>query len=154
MTATVRRASLEDAGELARLRWRWRVDEHGEQGLGWEEFHSRFAQWWRARADRHLAFLAEVDGVVAGTMWLAVIDRMPGPAVWERRAGLVQNAYVVPEFRGHGVGTALLDALRAEAAHLRLDYLSVHPSARPYEFYRRAGFAWTSRVLELRSVGA
>ncbi len=152
MTPVVRRALPADADELARLRWRWRVDERGEAGQTWDEFGSRFAQWWRAREDRHLAFLAQVDGIAAGTMWLAVIDRVPGPAVWERRAGLVQNAYVVPEFRGIGVGTALLGALREEAAELGLDYLSVHPSERSYDFYRRAGFAETSGLLELRPV--
>lgn len=153
MTPVVRRAELVDADVLARLRWRWRVDERGEAGLTWEEFSSRFAQWWRARQDRHLAFLAEVDGVAAGTMWLAVIDRMPGPGVWERRAGLVQNAYVVPEHRGRGVGTALLDALHARAGELGLDYLSVHPSERSFGFYRRGGYAETSDVLERRRSG-
>jgi len=153
MTSAVRRAELADADELARLRWRWRVDEGGEAGLAWEEFRTRFAQWWRARTDRHLAFLAEVDAVVAGTMWLAVIDRVPGPGVWERRAGLVQNSYVVPELRGRGVGTALLEALHDSAAELGLDYLSVHPSERSFDFYRRSGYAEYAGVLERRPVG-
>ncbi len=150
--ATVRRAELADADELARLRWRWRVDERGETGLTWADFRARFAHWWQPRGGSHLAFLAEVDRVAAGTMWLAVIDRVPGPGRWERRSGLVQNAYVVPEFRGRGVGTALLEALQAEAAHLGLDYLSVHPSERSFDFYRRGGFAETSGVLERRPV--
>ncbi len=153
MTSRVRRAELADAEELARLRWQWRVEERGETGLAWEDFRTRFAQWWLARADRHLAFLAEVDGVAAGTMWLAIIDRVPGPGRWERRAGLVQNAYVVPELRDKGVGTALLTALLAEAAQLGLDYLGVHPSERSYGFYRRGGFTDSSKVLELRPVG-
>ncbi len=150
MTPAVRRAEPADADVLARLRWRWRVDEGDEVGLAWEEFRTRFAQWWRARADRYVAFLAEVDGVAAGTMWLAVMDRVPGPGRWERRSGLVQNAYVVPEFRGRGVGTALLDALHAQAAELRLEYLIVHPSARAFDFYRRGGYAEYAGVLERR----
>ena len=152
MTPAVRRAGSCDAVELARLRWRWRVDERGEQGLTWEKFCSRFARWWEEHEHSHRAFLAELDGTAAGTMWLAVVDRGPGPGVWDRRAGQVQNAYVLPEHRGLGVGTALLAVLRAEATTLGLDYLSVHPSERSYDFYRRGGFTETVRVLELRPV--
>jgi GNAT superfamily N-acetyltransferase len=82
--------------------------------------------------------------------WLAVVDRIPGPEFFVRRSGYVQSVYVVPDRRSQGVGTALMEHLVGYARNAELDYLAVHPSERSFEFYRRLGFAPTTKVLELR----
>ena len=146
----VRRAGPGDELELAALRWEWRVDERGEHGLARAEFETQFAAWVDDHRDSHLAWLAEDDrGHTAGMAWLAIVDRVPGPGVWLRRAGNVQSVYVRPAERGHGVGAALLEQLVERARDLRLDYLTVHPSERSFSFYRRAGFRAWDGVLEL-----
>ncbi len=149
---TIRRARLHDDADLealAQLRWRWRVDDRGESGVSRAEFSRQFAQWCAGHADTHPAFLAERDGVVVGMAWLAIVERIPGPAHFERRSAYVQSVYVAPEAREAGVGSQLVAAVIDEARRRRLDYLAVHPSDVAFGLYRRAGFAETSRVLEL-----
>ncbi len=145
----VHRASAAEADVLARLRWRWRTEEGGEQAADVAQFIEAFSAWWLARVETHHAFVAEVDGDPIGMAWLVVIDRIPGPGRWLRLSGTVQSVYVQPESRGGGVGTELVSEVVAHARTLGLDYLSVHPSSRSFELYRRAGFAGSDNVLEL-----
>ena len=113
------------------------------------EFDAVFGDWVRSHARSNLPFLARLDGVAVGMAWLALIDRIPGPDRWLRRAGLVQSVFVRDEHRNHGVGAGLMDAVKAAAADERLDYLMVHPSERSFDFYRRHGFADANGTLEL-----
>lgn len=145
----VHRASAADASALARLRWQWRTGEGGEQPTMLARFVEDFSAWWSARFDTHHAFIAEVDGGPVGMAWLAVIDRIPGPERWFRRSGNVQSVYVQPESRDAGVGAQLVAAVVAHARTLGLEYLSLHPSTRSFDLYRRAGFVESGRVLEL-----
>jgi GNAT superfamily N-acetyltransferase len=147
--ASIRRAGVEDAGALARLRWVWRTTERGEYGLTEPEFEAAFTEWWAGRQGGHTAYLAEVDGDAVGMAWLAVFDRIPQPQRLERLAGNVQSVYVLEEFRSLGVGKALVEAVIAEAKTRGLGYLIVHPSERAYPLYQRLGFAETDQILHL-----
>jgi GNAT superfamily N-acetyltransferase len=146
----VRRAGPGDVLELAALRWEWRVDEGGERGLDRPEFEGQFAEWVEGHRDSHLAWLAVDDaGDAVGMAWLAIVDRVPGPGVGLRRAGIVQSVFVRQLRRDHGVGGLLLDHVIACAREMHLDYLTVHPSERSFPLYRRAGFREWNGVLEL-----
>ncbi len=135
---------------LASLRWEWRAEEGGERGLSRTEFATEFEVWVDDHRDSHLAWLAtDAIGDAIGMAWLAIVDRVPGPGVWLRRAGNVQSVYVRTPHRGRGAGTMLLDQVIACARELRLDYLTVHPSERSFSLYRRAGFRAWDGVLEL-----
>ncbi|MGH8889980.1 MAG: GNAT family N-acetyltransferase [Acidothermaceae bacterium] len=149
LDTVVRTATPADAVDLARLRWQWRVDEQGERGSSLEAFTVDFASWWAAHADSHLGFLALVESRPVGMAWLAIIDRVPGPAQLLRRAGSLQSVYVCSAERGRGIGARLVEAAVGAAAEDGLEYVSVHPSARSFSLYRRAGFTDTSGVLEL-----
>jgi GNAT superfamily N-acetyltransferase len=145
----VHRATPADADALARLRWRWRTEEGGETAADIDQFVKAFSAWWMTRIETHHAFVAQVGEAPIGMAWLAVVDRIPGPSRWLRRSGNVQSVYVQPESRDAGVGTELLSDVVAHARALGLDYLSVHPSSRSFDLYRRAGFVGSGKVLEL-----
>jgi GNAT superfamily N-acetyltransferase len=145
----VRTATADDVASLALLRWQWRVDEKGERGASIAQFTSELASWWATRSRSHLAFLALAGAVPVGMAWLAIIDRVPGPAQSLRRAGGLQSVYVRSAERGRGIGARLVEAAVVAAAENGLDYVSVHPSAPSFSLYRRAGFAETGGVLEL-----
>ena len=148
--ATVRRAGIDDAASLARLRWMWRTAERGEHGLPHAEFATAFRAWWEEHLRSHVAFVAELDGHALGMAWLAIFDRIPNPDGIERLAGNLQSVYVVPESRDHGIGARLVDAVIAEAKTRGLGYLIVHPSIRAYALYERLGFGRTDELLYLR----
>jgi GNAT superfamily N-acetyltransferase len=145
----VRRAGLDDAPALARLRWLWRTVERSEYGLSETDFEAAFTQWWSTRATSHIAYIAEHAGEAIGMAWLAVFDRMPQPRHLVRLAGNVQSVFVLEEYRNRGTGRALVDAVIGEARDRGLGYLIVHPSARAYPLYERIGFAETNQILHM-----
>jgi GNAT superfamily N-acetyltransferase len=147
---TFRRAGPDDVGDLATLRYSWRVDELGEQGLDAEEFESQMRGWIGRHRDTHLGYLATQDAVAVACAWLCVIDRIPAPATFVRRAGVLQSVYVRPAQRNVGVGSDLVRLIIEEARAMDLDYLSVHPFEASVTFYQRLGFDVPDRTLELR----
>ncbi|HVV76230.1 MAG TPA: GNAT family N-acetyltransferase [Mycobacteriales bacterium] len=150
MSVLIRPADSNDALALAGLRWRWRVEERGENGLTRPEFEGAFAAWMADHQNTHRVWLAQAAGSVIGMAWLAVIERIPGPQRRQRLSGFLQSVYVIPERRGAGVGRRLVNAAVAAADGLGLDYVSVHPSEKSFSLYRRAGFGDYPGVLELR----
>ncbi|HWW54988.1 MAG TPA: GNAT family N-acetyltransferase, partial [Acidimicrobiales bacterium] len=138
-----------DAVALAELRWSWQVGVGREPAMAREEFTTAFERWFGDHRDTHVAFLAEADGAAVGMAWLALIDRVPGPAVWHRLAGSLQSVFVEPSHRDRGLGAALTAAVIDEGVARRLDYLIVHPSQRSFPLYRRLGFRESGGVLEL-----
>lgn len=140
MRVTVRRATAADAPALARLRWRWRVEERDEPGADEASFLESFTAWVIDHLSTHVPFLVEVDGRVSGMAWLMLAARVPNPALIDRRTGDIQTVYVVPELRNSGVGAALLDAVVREARDRELVHVTVHSSDRAVPFYLRSGF--------------
>lgn len=152
-TANIRRAGLDDATALARLRWLWRTGERGEHGLSELAFGAAFTRWWSEHSS-HIAYIAETDGIAVGMAWLAVFDRMPQPRQLERLAGNVQSVFVLDAYRNHGIGAALVKALISEATTRGVGYLIVHPSQRAYPLYERLGFGVTDQMLYMDLDGA
>ena len=148
MQVIVRRGTAVDAPALARLRWRWHVEENGTGDR--DAFQEYFVAWVVDHRATHLPFLAEVDGRLSGMAWLMLANRVPSPATPDRRTADVQSVYVVPELRNSGVGAALLDAIVREARDRELEHMTVHSSTRAVPFYERGGFRNTGRWLEWR----
>jgi GNAT superfamily N-acetyltransferase len=140
MGMTVRRATAVDAPALARLRWRWRVEERRGTGTDRASFLEFFTAWVIDHLSTHLPFVVEVDGRVCGMAWLMLAARVPSPASLDRRTGDVQSVYVIPELRNGGVGAALLDAVLQEARDRELAHVTVHSADRAMPFYLRSGF--------------
>jgi GNAT superfamily N-acetyltransferase len=141
-------ASARDVADLARLRVAWRVGEGDESGLDEASFATALATWMREHPD-HLGFIGSIDEEAVAMAWMAIVHRVPGPGVFVRTCAYVQSAYVAPEHRNDGVGTAVMTALIEHGRGIGLDYIAVHPSERSFPFYRRLGFRGTERVLEL-----
>jgi len=149
-TAKVFRTDESNLSDLATLRFQWRSEELGERGLSLEEFDARFREWCTVHRESHVGYLATIGGVGVGCAWLVIVDRVPGPAKFVRRGGMIQSVYASPAHRDRGVGSDLVKVLIKEARAMGLDYLIVHPSQRSFPFYRRLGFTAAEKALELR----
>ncbi|BCY10337.1 GNAT family N-acetyltransferase [Actinoplanes sp. L3-i22] len=131
----VRRGGVADAAALGGLR-----------GIKTEDL-AAYGDWVAAHAQTHLPFVAEVDGSVVGAAWLHVAERVPGNGVLDRRYGDVQSVEVREEFRGRGIGGALIAAILAEARARDLLHVTVHSGRRSVDFYLRAGFSQHRQLL-------
>jgi ribosomal protein S18 acetylase RimI-like enzyme len=92
-----------------------------------------------------VVLLLEIDGTGAGygVLSFSYGYEHGGPETF------VEDIYVVPEWRGRGLGQMLLNALEneARAAGLRAIHLEVMPGNRAENWYRRQG--WLSRGSQL-----
>lgn len=147
MTYTIRKAEMEDARELARLRWEYRVED--QEGRTREEFVDRCGAWLRRAlsSGRWVVAVASLHGdTLCGCMYLQCVDKVPIPGEIDRAWGYVTNSYVSRERRGCGIGRDLLNFLIDIARARGLEFLIVWPSEEALSLYERAGFRPAAKV--------
>jgi N-acetylglutamate synthase-like GNAT family acetyltransferase len=154
----IRPATPEDADELARLRWDFRVEHGTPVARTFEEFASEFRVFVTdalAGGARWRAWVAHADGRLVGCVWLQLVEKVPHPSRgrWERPLAYVTNVYVEPDLRDAGVGARLLDAAMTFAREQRMSEAVVWPTPRSVSFYRRAGFGTESAPLGMDLAG-
>ncbi|MEF8906630.1 MAG: GNAT family N-acetyltransferase [Haloarculaceae archaeon] len=97
----------------------------------------------RERILRHAVndtlLVAREDGVVG----FVTVERERGTFAQDDTRGVVTNLYVCPEYRGEGVGSALLSAAEDRLRELGVDTVALEVMAdneAARRFYRRAGY--------------
>ncbi|AKU19186.1 hypothetical protein VV02_21870 [Luteipulveratus mongoliensis] len=133
---------------LARLLWLDAPDEQLDQ-LPLEAFTADLAHWWANHQDSHHAFVADVDDhEVVGMAWAALLPRTPRPGATRRLAADIQTVFVMPQYRGQGIGSALVDAAAAYATQAGAARVTVHSGRKAVPVYERLGFASTPQLLQ------
>jgi GNAT superfamily N-acetyltransferase len=148
----VRRATAEDADELAALRWQWSTEAHrelGEQGGFIQHMADTVREYLGSGRWTIWIGVERSSNRLVGTAFLQRIDKVPRPYPRPPAWGYVTNVYVVPEHRNTGVGRRILDALIRDTREEGLDTLLLWPSQRAVPFYVRAGFRTPPNALEL-----
>ena len=141
-TVEVRRATVNDAEALARLRYEFR-SSRAESIESEAEFLPRCAAWMSHRlaaAESWRAWVIELDGMLVGNVWLELIEKLPNPGNEREWHGYITNVYVRAEHRGSGVGSRLLTAALDECSRVGVDSIFLWPSDRSRPLYLRHGF--------------
>lgn len=147
----IRLAIPADARALAELRWDFRVAEAGGAAESRDEFMSRCGTWIEERLSQDSAWhcwVAEVEGAVAGNLWLQVIEKIPNPVPEPESHVYVTNVYVAPAHRGAGIGEALVRAAMEFAREISADSAILWPTDRSRSLYQRFGFALPTDLLQ------
>ena len=149
MTITIRRALDEELENTVRLRWIWNIVERGRSSEFSEvDYVAQAAEWARAHAVTHLPHVAvDVDGRIVGMAWLALAPRVASTDSLNRISGDLQSCYVLPEFRGSGVGGRLVDAVLDTARALNVEHVTVHTTPDSIGMYTRHGFTGHAQLL-------
>lgn len=152
---TIRRATVDNAEALARLRWEFRagIDPANETE---DAFVDRCAAWMRARLGDATwrAWVVEMDGEIVGTAWLNLVEKMPNPVVEAEAYGYVTNVYLREHLRGRGAGARLLHAVMDECAAAGVDAGFLWPTERSRSLYRRFGFEGDGPMMVWRQYAA
>ncbi|GAB3929104.1 hypothetical protein GCM10011575_26030 [Microlunatus endophyticus] len=155
MTA-IRQADAADAGDvggLALLLW---LDTRDEEPTGpsLDAFTAELDRWWTRHRDTHRAFVAalpsgrEGGAEIIGMAWVALVDRIPRPGATSRMSADIQTVFVMPDHRGRGVGSELVEAAAAHATRLGAIRVTVHSGSRAVPVYERLGFASSRQLLQ------
>lgn len=142
----VRVAEPDELAEVVALRLAW-TRERGSDIPDAAAYVARATEWARAHRETHVAHVAVVDGAIVGMAWLALTPRVPSVGRIDRLSGDLQACYVLPAFRGGGIGGALVDAVLVTATERGAEHVTVHASERSVELYARHGFRHSRRLL-------
>jgi GNAT superfamily N-acetyltransferase len=151
----VRAAGEADVPALAGLRWTSAYETPAPEVAAYDhddaaaraEFVRAFAAWWGEHRTTHLAYVAEIGDRPVGAAWLALAERVPSPGEPRRRSGDVQSVYVLPQYRGGGVGARLVSAVVDEGRRRGVKFTSVWAGRRSLPLYRRLGFDMDEKLL-------
>lgn len=152
----IKRAGIEDAEQLARLRFDFRT-ERLTAVENRSEFLDRCRSWMETRllpTSAWHCWTAALGPDLIGTLWMQLIEKLPNPGEEEELHGYVSSVYVIPPHRNAGIGGALIDACLMECERAGVDsvFLWSTPGSRP--LYQRKGFAARDDLLDRRSVAA
>lgn len=143
----IERAGPDEVRGLARLKWMDRAADDADTAE-FDSFVEALGSWWQSHQDTHSAFVAQIEGATVGAAWVALLPRVPSPGASNRLSADIQSVFVVPEHRGGGVGTALVDAATAHAHSAGASRVTVHSSERAVAVYQRLGFAGSPKLLQ------
>jgi GNAT superfamily N-acetyltransferase len=101
-------------------------------------------------AEVFVAFVAEAEGQIVATSGLSFVSRPPGSTSFLQSEGYVTNVYTVPEWRGRGVATAVLNATIGYAQTQGARLVFLHTSDAGRSVYENLGFAEYARYMERR----
>ncbi|MBD0339206.1 MAG: GNAT family N-acetyltransferase [Thermoleophilia bacterium] len=136
----VRAATLDDVAELVDLRREFTFEDGaGEEMPGFEADCRAFLEAALA-GDAWQVWVAEVDGRIAGHVFVALVDKVPRPTREHRRIAYLTNVYTRPELRGRGIGAGLVERAQQAAQEADVELMLVWPSDESVDFYRRHGF--------------
>ena len=149
-STVIRLAGVYDAGELARMRYAFRVEQN-EPVETEAEFVARCGPWMRERlaGGAWRCWVAEGPEGIVGHLWLQLIEKIPNPAPELEQHAYITNVYVDPAARGAGVGALLLDAALGFCREQRVDSVILWPTERSRPLYARHGFVEPGDLLEL-----
>lgn len=139
-----RRSTLDDVQVLVDLRVRFLNEllnhpENNETRVVRKSLLEYFAEAIPSRD--FVAWVAEYGGKIVATSGMVVWQK---PALYggveSGKLGYLLNFYTIPEARGKGIATRLLNELIGEAKSMGLRYVHLHASKDGEPIYRKAGF--------------
>ncbi|WP_165947183.1 GNAT family N-acetyltransferase [Micromonospora sp. 15K316] len=144
----ISQANADDVADLARLLW-WDSRHEQPPQLSVDAFAAELARWWAAHQDSHLAFVARLRRPeVVGMAWVALVPRVPRPGAPRRLPADIQSVFVMPNQRGRGIGSALVEAASEHAAHLGSLRVTVRSGRKAVPVYERLGFESSRQLLQ------
>jgi GNAT superfamily N-acetyltransferase len=151
---TVRRAIAEDADVLAELRRDMQAELIAADGLSRDadELVEGNRAYFREAlsGDEFVGFVAEESGRILATSGMVLYRAPPTFGNPSGTEGFVMNMYTVPEARGHGLATKLVDALVSHARDVGARRVWLRASQFGKPVYERYGFETTDHYMQLR----
>jgi len=146
----IRLALPNDAAELARLRFALRSRAEGDVESE-ADFLDRCAAWitHALQQPNWLCWLAERDGMLVGTLWLQLIEKIPNPASESEYFAYITSFFISESIRGKGLGSRMLSKAISWCRENDVHTALLWPTDRSRSLYHRYGFATPDEILAL-----
>jgi GNAT superfamily N-acetyltransferase len=151
-----RLADSHDSDRLAELRWAHKNEDASQDGgtpldaaerEGFIRTCSDFLK--QALQEEFFCWVAVDNKVIVSHIYVVRVRKVPKPGKLDGIWGYVTAVFTVPDYRNKGVGSSLMEQVKAWGREKGLENLIVWPSERAVPFYERAGFSSETDVLEL-----
>jgi GNAT superfamily N-acetyltransferase len=144
----IRVAGPDDLPTLAHLLWLHAApDEQATQSP--DSFAEEVVDGWGRHQSTHTGFLARSgDATHVGMAWSALLPRTPRPGSVERWSGDIQSVFVLPEYQGEGIGSALVRAAAERAERAGAARVTVHSGRKAVPVYERLGFTSSPQLMD------
>jgi GNAT superfamily N-acetyltransferase len=148
VAARISQAHPDDVAQPARLLWLdTRHEEPARRAVA--AFAAQLRAWWSGHQGTHIPFVARLDPPeIVGMAWVALLPRIPRPGATNRMSADIQSVFVLPEHRGRGIGSMVVDAAARHAASLGAQRVTVHSGRRAVPVYERLGFTASRQLLQ------
>jgi GNAT superfamily N-acetyltransferase len=148
----IRLATLDDVDALVSLRLVFLEevgsvrsgDDCGELGAAIRDYLVR-----KMPTGEFLAWVAEGEDGIVGTSGVTLFERPPNGANVAGIEAYLSNMYTVPNRRGKGIGTALVEAVVAHLKETRARRIWLHATEEGRPLYEKAGFVASETDMEL-----
>ena len=139
-------ATKQDIDELIRLRIAFIEDDHGpvtpqDKACIEQQLLSFFA---RKLGTELIVFVARDAGVIVSVVYLSILEMPANCRLLNGLYGEVFSVYTLPEYRGQGLCTTLMQQLVEEAKSRGLSCIDLRATKQGYPIYTKLGFAETT----------
>jgi GNAT superfamily N-acetyltransferase len=146
----IREATSADLHSLADLKVQWASLAYFPSTEERAEFAEALGEWMDTMGDSLVCRVAEVNGALVGMAWMVIFERVPDIHNRKRATGDVQSVFVASEYRGRGIGLALVRAVCETADILGVPRVTVSANECAAPLYSRAGFTPSPILVERR----
>ena len=147
----LRQAMLDDVAQLAEMRCDFRMEDAASAPpIDKAAFLAECQSFLLAglTSGTWACWLAQMDGRIVSHIFVQRIEKIPKPGKTRDCFGYLSNVYTRPAYRGQGIGSALLERVKAWAKGEDYEFLLTWPSDASVHFYERAGFEHKNESLE------
>ena len=148
----IRKAVEEDIAALILMRWEFTLEHHPEVGDDFELFATECREFLAQaiQGERWHIWVAELDGIIVSHVYIQLIDKVPRPGRTTYPFAYMTNVYTDPDYRSQGIGSHMLETIRAWAEANRFEFMIVWPSEESRDFYARNGYTLCNDPMEFQ----
>ncbi len=152
----IRRATADDIEALVRLRVAMMAETNGHGGGAESPGAAALAEANRTYmrgaipSGEFVAYVAEADGVIIATSGVTLYRTAPNSGNLSGIQAYILNMYTLPEWRGRGLASALVERLVEHARTAGATRVALRATDAGRRVYERFGFTSDSRFMRLR----
>ena len=142
MTISYRKATINDCETLVKLRLIFLEESINYIAASAKAaISSQLVSYYPKHIEHDfIAYMAEINGGIAATAFLTMIERPANPALVTGKIGIISNVYTFPKYRKNGIALELMKRLIEEAKVANLSYIELAATESGKYVYEKLGF--------------